>query len=101
MSDLVLAAFQALGNGATQHELELVATAIRDSGDEQALALFQGWDTFDALVAVAGEAGVAGLVALDLLTEVSSPGWRDEWRGVPVPDSVEGEGHERERPGLP
>ena len=49
----------------------------RERGDEQALALFEGWDTFDALVAVAEEAGAGGLVALDLLTEVSNPGWRE------------------------
>ena len=52
----------------------------RERGDEQALALFEGWDTFDALVAVAEEAGAGGLVALDLLTEVSNPGWRERSR---------------------
>ena len=77
MTDLVRLAFRALGDGPTWRELELVADAIRESGDEQALALVEGWDTFDALVAVAEEAGAGGLVALDLLTEVSNPGWRE------------------------
>jgi hypothetical protein len=82
VSDLVLMAFRALGDGPTWRELELVADAIRESGDAQALALFEGWDTFDALVAVAEEAGAGGLVALDLLTDVLNPGWRERraWR---------------------
>jgi hypothetical protein len=75
VTDLVRLAFRALGDGPTWRELELVADAIRESGDEPALALFEGWGTFDALVAVAEEAGAGGLVALDLLTEVSNPGW--------------------------
>ena len=76
MTDLVRLAFRALGDGPTWRELELVADAIRESGDEQALALFAGWDTFDALVAVAEQAGTGGLVARDLPTEASKPGWR-------------------------
>jgi hypothetical protein len=45
VNELVLMAFRALGSGPTWRELELAADAIRESGDEQALALFEGWDT--------------------------------------------------------
>lgn len=78
MSDLVAGAFGALGMAPSLREVELVAAALRASGDEDALALFEAAeadrDGFKALAAVATASGSCGLVALDLLTEVSSPG---------------------------
>ena len=86
MSELVFAAFRALGMALTGRELALVARAIRESGDEKALALFgarAGARTGPrfrpracaAIAEVAERAGAGGLVALDLYTEVTNPGW--------------------------
>ncbi len=92
MSDLVFAAFQALGRGPTRREVELVAKALRESGDEEALAPFQplGGEYFDheacsAVTEIAERAGAGGLVALDLYTEVIRPGWSP----FPVCDAAE------------
>ena len=86
MSQMVFAAFRALGPAATKREIELVAKAIRASGDRQALELFgTGLEPdrdppFDreacrAVTEIAERAGAGGLVALDLYTEVIRPGW--------------------------
>ena len=82
MSALLLNAFRALGPGPTRREIAQVAAALRDSGDEEALALFQppGGEYFDheacaAVAEIADQAGVGGLVALNLYTEVIRPGW--------------------------
>ena len=86
MSELVFAAFKELGMGPSRRELGLVATAIRDSGDEAALliagivalALALRGDYcgpgYRRLVELAEEAGSSGLVALDLYVEVDDPG---------------------------
>jgi hypothetical protein len=86
MSELAFAAFRALGVAPTGRELALVARAIRESGDEEALALFGAGPepeqdpAFDreacaAVAEVAERAGAGGLVTLDLYTEVINPGW--------------------------
>jgi hypothetical protein len=84
VSDLVFAAFQALGMGPSKREIALVAKAIRESEDEEALALFRAGSqpdpVFDrvacaAVTEIAERAGAGGLVALDLYTEVIRPGW--------------------------
>ena len=76
MSELVFAAFKELGMGPSRRELGLVATAIRDSGDEEALALWGDYcgPGYRRLVELAEEAGSSGLVALDLYVEVDDPG---------------------------
>jgi hypothetical protein len=76
VSELVFAAFKALGMGPSRRELGLVATAIRDSGDEEALALWGDYcgPGYRRLVELAEEAGSSGLVALDLYVEVDTPG---------------------------
>ena len=62
--------------GPSRRELGLVATAIRDSGDEEALALWGDYcgPGYRRLVELAEEAGSSGLVALDLYVEVDDPG---------------------------
>jgi hypothetical protein len=84
MSELVFSAFQALGMGPSKREIALVAKAIRESDDEEALALFRVGSepepVFDhvacaAVTEIAERAGAGGLVALDLYTEVIRPGW--------------------------
>ena len=59
MSELVFAAFKELGMGPSRRELGLVATAIRDSGDEEALALWGDYcgPGYRRLVELAEEAG--------------------------------------------
>jgi hypothetical protein len=76
MTALLFHAFKALGMGPARSETALVASALRESGDRETLAMFEG-DTkaaMERLEAVAVEAGSCGLVALDLLTEVLNPG---------------------------
>ena len=82
MSGLVFNAFRALGPGATRREVALVAEALRESGEEEVLALFRlpGCDYFDheayaAVAEIAERADAGGFVALDLYTEVIRPGW--------------------------
>jgi hypothetical protein len=89
VSALLFNAFRALGPGATRSEVAAVAKALRESGDEEALALFQppGGEYFDreacdAVAGIAEQAGAGGFVALDLYTEVIRPGWS------PFPNSV-------------
>jgi hypothetical protein len=85
VSELLVAAFKALGPGPTRHELGLVSTAGRESGDREALAL---WETpeyregYNRLVEIAEEAGAGALVALDLYCEVSDPGTISEYLGA-------------------
>ena len=95
MSELVHAAFRALGMGATKREVALVAKALRESGDEEALALFgvgmepQPDAPFDreahaAVREIAEHAGAGGVVALELYTEMIRPGWSP----FPVPGAA-------------
>jgi hypothetical protein len=62
----------------------LVATAIRDSGDEEALALWGDHygPQYRRLGELAVAAGSRGLVALDLYVEVDNPGAISELRYV-------------------
>ena len=86
MSRMVFAAFQALGPAATKREVELVAEAIRASGDREALELFGAGsepdpdppfdhEACEAVTEIAERAGAGGLVALDLYSAVIRPGW--------------------------
>lgn len=76
MSALRLHAFRALGPGPTRREIALVATALRDSGDEDVGPLLDytsnpaGWDR---CVAMSDEAGAYGFVALDLALAFHNP----------------------------
>jgi hypothetical protein len=87
VSDLVFAAFKALGMGPARWETVAVASALRASGDWETLAMFEGDTAMERLEAVAVKAGSSGLVALDLLTEVGNPGVHERVlaRGRPVP----------------
>jgi hypothetical protein len=73
---LLSAAFVALGACHDVREFELVATALRESGDAETLAMFayDDYEGLDAVTAVAVEAGSHGLAALDLYVEVVNPG---------------------------
>jgi hypothetical protein len=83
VSELVFAAFEALGMAATRRDVARVAEALRAAGDPGAFALFgaPGPDApFDheacaAVGEIAARAGAGGLVALDLYTEFLRPGW--------------------------
>jgi len=88
VSQLVFRAFQAIGPPGPQYrrEVALVAKAIRESGDEEALALFGvGAEpapdpAFDReacarVTEVAEHAGADGLTALDVYTAVVNPNW--------------------------
>ena len=83
MSELVFAAFQALGMSAARRDVARVAKALRATGDADVFALFgePGPDApFDreacaAVAEIAVRAGAGGLVALDLYTEFVRPGW--------------------------
>ena len=87
MSELVAAALQAIGppGPGYRREVALVAKAIRQSGDEEALALFGlgrepepvpvfDHDAYERVVDVAERAGKPH-DALDLYTAVVNPGW--------------------------
>jgi hypothetical protein len=82
VSALLFNAFKALGMGPSRRELGLVATAIRESGDEEALALWGDnyGPRYRRLTELAVEAGAGGLVALDLYVEVAYPGCISERR---------------------
>lgn len=77
MSALLLNAFKALGPAATRREIALVATALRDSGDEDGGPLLdhesnpEGWGR---CCAIADEAGAYGFVALDLAVRSTTRG---------------------------
>ena len=88
MSQLVFRAFQAIGPPGPEYrrEVALVAKAIRESGDEEALALFGvgaepdpdpvfDREAFARVTEVADHAGADGLTALDLYTAVVNPNW--------------------------
>jgi hypothetical protein len=80
VSELVFAAFRALGTGPSKREVALVARALRESGDAKAIAMFEAAAAdmragFDALAQIAEKAGAGPLTALDLLPEVLCPGW--------------------------
>ncbi len=82
MSELLLAAFKALGPGPSRRELGLVADAVRDSGDREALALWDGPDYgpgYKRLVELAEQAGAGGFVVLDLYVEVYTRGPSHGW----------------------
>jgi hypothetical protein len=78
VTELAVAAFEALGPGPTRRELALVARTLRDSNDEETLALFSEpeayGDGYRRLVELAEKAGASGFVALDLYVEVANPG---------------------------
>jgi hypothetical protein len=87
VTDLVQAAFRALGPAARRHEVEVVARALRESDDAEALALF-GLESatpvaepvFDQeacsrVQEIAEAAGAGPFVGLDLYTEMANPGW--------------------------
>jgi hypothetical protein len=83
VSELVFAAFKALGMAATRRDVARVAKALRETGDADVFALFGEPDpdgAFDreacaAVAEIANRAGAGGLVALDLYTEFVRPGW--------------------------
>jgi hypothetical protein len=78
VSTLLERAFKALGPAPSQREVELVAQALRDSEDEEALAALEAaWgnrEASDALTELALASGSSGFVALDLGVEVFNPG---------------------------
>ena len=80
MTQLLTAAFKALGMAPSRRELGLVCDAIRASGDKASLGLWDDTDArgfapgFDRLVEIAEEAGAGFYVALDVWSEVGSPG---------------------------
>lgn len=87
-SDLLARAFDALGAGPTDRELELVAETLRRSGDEEAIAVLEaelGSDGFRALAELASASGSSGFVALDLVTAYDNPGDAAN-RADPMPD---------------
>jgi hypothetical protein len=92
VSGLLFSAFKALGPGASRREIAMVADALRESGDEEVLALFRppGGEYFDheacaAVTEIAEQAGAGGFVGLDLYTEVIRPAWLP----FPVPGARE------------
>ena len=80
MTAMLTAAFKALGMAPSRRELGLVCDAIRASGDQDSLGLWGDTDDrgfgpgFDRLVEIAEDAGAGFYVALDVWSEVSSPG---------------------------
>ena len=67
MNELLARAFAALGPNPTDRELGLVADAVRNSGDEEAIAALEADDdaAWQKLVAIATENGANGYTALD------------------------------------
>ncbi len=66
-------------------ELGLVATAVRECGDREVLALWDGVEYgpgFDRLVGLAEDAGAGVHVALDLYVEVDTPGAISRYGGA-------------------
>ena len=84
MSELVEAAFRALGPSASWDKVKAVAATLRESDDEETIALLEGaadsiWgddddDAWDELKAIAEEADAGPFTALDLITEYALPG---------------------------
>lgn len=84
MSELLLAAFGALGPAPSRRELGLVADAVRDCRDREVLSLWDGphyGPGWERLVEIAEEADAGYYVALDLYAEVSNPGSVSEYGG--------------------
>jgi hypothetical protein len=71
MSELIGKAFEALGEGPTSRELDLVAAALEDEHDAFWLAA-NDRAAFAALTQVALEHGSSGFVALDLVTVITT-----------------------------
>jgi hypothetical protein len=71
MSELLRQAFAVLGDDWTYQELDLVATTLRRSGDQEALALLEDDSRFEELAQLAIESGSGPLSALDLATTVA------------------------------
>ena len=96
MSELVLDALRALGGRPSLEEIEQVAAALRKSSDPEVLTLFglrapiserEAWKRLSALVMDADDA--LGFTALDVFSEVTSPGGQRRVRQRARP--VEGE----------
>ena len=96
MSEIVLDALRALGGRPSLEEIEMVAAALRKSDDPKVRAAFglgvpilepQAWQRLMALVMVADDA--LGFTALDVFSEVTSPGGQRRVRQRARP--VEGE----------
>jgi hypothetical protein len=71
MSELIAKAFEALREGPTSRELDLVAAALKDEHNAFWLAA-NDRAAFAALVEVALEHGSSGFVALDLVTVITT-----------------------------
>ena len=85
MSELLLAAFGALGPAPSRRELGLVADAVRDCRDREVLSLWDGphyGPGWERLVEIAEEADAGYYVALDLYAEVSNPGSVSQYGGA-------------------
>jgi hypothetical protein len=78
VSELLERAFQALGPGPSQREVVLVAQAIHDSEDQDAISALEATldddEAWHALVNLAQASGSSGFVALDLKAEFFNPG---------------------------
>ena len=93
MSELVFAAFEALGMAATRRDVARVAGALRATGDPDVFDLFGQPDpdgpfdheAYRAVAEIACRAGAGGLVALDLYTEFVRP----DWSPFPAPGAEE------------
>jgi hypothetical protein len=95
VSELVFQAFRAIGPPRPEYRraVGFVPKAIRESRDEEALALFGvgrdpdpdpafDHDACDRVAEIAERAGASGFVALDLYTEMVNPGWSPFSRSV-------------------
>lgn len=78
MTPLLTKAFEALGPGASKHEIELVADTLRASGDKQTLTVLneavEGGAAWDKLADFAEEVGAGPFVALDLVVAAAAHG---------------------------
>jgi hypothetical protein len=76
VSTLLFNAFRALGSGATRREIATVASALRESGDEEVGQLLDYESHPEEWVRcgeIAEEAGARGFVALDLALAFHNP----------------------------
>jgi hypothetical protein len=74
VSELVLAAFQALGPGPSWREVALVAASLRESNDRKVEGLLSP-EGRDRCCEIADEAGANRFVALDLAVAFHNPGY--------------------------
>jgi hypothetical protein len=74
VSALLEQAFAALGTTPTWEERKLVAAALRESGDAEALELLQ-WRNIDALAELAERSGSSWIIASDMPAMVANPSW--------------------------